>query len=124
MAIIGFGNVGVFTACRFLKDGYSVCVYDLKVDSTRIQQIIYAELPRMLNGITFGLHLKQYTASELDMILKRFSVLLALLVTMFIFPVATKIIEVVGFEVKPNESPIWVPCELQKMICCGGVWWW
>ena len=74
VAIIGFGNAGLLTAYRFLKDGYSVCVYDLKVGSTRIQQIIDAELPRMLNGFTFGLHLKQYTVSELDTILKRFSV--------------------------------------------------
>ena len=57
VSIIGFGNVGLFIAYRYLKEGYSVCVYDSDSDVTRVQQIMQAELPQMLNSFKFGKHL-------------------------------------------------------------------
>ena len=50
---------GLFAAYRYLKEGYSVCVYDSDSDVTRVQQIMEAELPRMLNSFVFRKHLRR-----------------------------------------------------------------
>ena len=54
VAIIGFGKIGLYIAYHYLKEGYSVCVYDLESDVTRVQQIMEAELPKMLNTFMFA----------------------------------------------------------------------
>ena len=74
IAIIGFGNVGLFIAYRYLKEGYSVCVYDSDSDVTRVQQIMEAELPKMLNSFMFGKHLQHYSVAHIQAMLKRLSV--------------------------------------------------
>ena len=74
VAIIGFGKVGLYIAYRYLEEGYSVCVYDLESDLTRVQQIMEAELPRMLNSFMFGLHLQHYSVARIQAMLKKFSV--------------------------------------------------
>ena len=74
VAIIGFGNVGLYIAFLCLKAGYSVCVYDLESDVTRVQQTMEAELPRMLNSFMFGKHLQHYSIADIQAMLKRFSV--------------------------------------------------
>ena len=74
VAIIGFGNVGLYIAALLLKDGYSVMVCDLNLDSRDIQQVMEAKLPEMLNSSRFGKHLQRYSTSDIRAILKRFSV--------------------------------------------------
>ena len=74
VAIIGFGNVGLYIAALLLKDGYSVMVCDLNLDSRDIQQVMEAKLPEMLNSLLFGKHLQRYSTSDIRAILKRFSV--------------------------------------------------
>ena len=74
VSIIGFGNVGLFIAYRYLKEGYSVCVYDLESDLTCVQQIMEAELPQMLNSFMFGKHLQHYSVAHIQAMLKKFSV--------------------------------------------------
>ena len=74
VAIIGFGNVGLYVAVLYLKEDNSVCVYDLESDVARVQQIMEAELPQMLNSFMFGKHLKHYSVADIRAMLKRFSV--------------------------------------------------
>ena len=74
VAIIGFGHVGVRVACQFIMRGYSVCVYDSNGSSTHIRQTMQAKLTGMLNGLAFGRHLKSFSVSDIQTILKGFSV--------------------------------------------------
>jgi hypothetical protein len=74
VAIIGFGNIGLYIAYFFLKKGYSVCVCELDSDPTNILQIMEAELPYMLNSFMFGKHLQRYSAADIRAMLARFSV--------------------------------------------------
>ena len=74
VAIIGFGNVGLYIAYFFLHEGFSVCVYDSNSNSTDIQQVMEAELPGILNSWEFGKKLHHYSASDVRAILERFSV--------------------------------------------------
>ena len=70
VAINGFGHVGVHVACQFIMRGYSVCVYDSNGSSTHIRQTMQAKL----NGLAFGRHLKSYSVSDIQTMLKGFSV--------------------------------------------------
>jgi hypothetical protein len=74
VAIIGFGHVGVRVACQFIMRGYSVCVYDSNGSSTHIRQTMQAKLTGMLNGLAFGRHLKSFSVSDIQTMLKGFSV--------------------------------------------------